>query len=116
MTKIDKLIKAIEIHYGDGDCEECPYYGTKVCGSKLWRLVKDELLKSKDSPDNVFVMRANMSASDGIIKGLREEIADQIRGGVVILPPYMELVAVTGPCTDVEVRIITEEKKHDGER
>ena len=76
--------------------------------------VKNELLKSKDSPDNVFVMKANIFAPDGIIKGLREELAAQIRSGVVILPSYIELVAITGPCTDVEVRIITEEEKHDG--
>ena len=85
--------------------------------AQAWQCIKEALTAepSKDSPDNVFVMRANMFASDGIIKGLREEIADQIRGGVVILPPYVELVAVTGPCTDVEVRIIAEEGKHDGD-
>lgn len=72
------------------------------------------LLNSGTKPDeNVFVIRVNTLCSDGIIKGLREELADQIRSGVVILPPYMELVAITGPCTDVEVRIITEEK-NDG--
>lgn len=86
--------------------------------AQAWQCIKETLTAepSKDSSDNVFVMRANMFASDGIIKGLREDIADQIRSGVVVLPSYVELVAVTGPCTDVEVRIITEEEKHDGER
>jgi hypothetical protein len=115
MTEIDKLIKAIEIHYGDGDCEECPYCGTEVCGSKLWRLVKDELLKSKDSPANVFVIQARAFFPDWKAQNLQEEIVEQVKSGVLVLPPYLELVAVTGPCTDVEVKMITrEEEQGDG--
>lgn len=72
MTEIDKLIKAIDIHYGDGSCKECPYYSLEGCGIKIWELIKNELLKrkSEDSLDNVFVMRANAFLSDDIIKGL----------------------------------------------
>lgn len=84
--------------------------------AQAWQCIKEMLTAepSKDSPDNVFVMRANTFIPNGTIKGLREELAGQIRSGVVVLPPYVELVAITGPCTDVEVRIITEEEKHDG--
>ena len=110
MTKIDKLIKAIEIHYGDGDCEECPYCGTEVCGSKLWKFLKDELLKSKDGPANVFVIQARAFFPDWKIQNFQEAIAEQVKSGVLVLPPHLELVAVTGPCTDVEVKIVTEKE------
>ena len=55
-------------------------------------------------PENVFVIRMTVLANESIRKALQEEFCEQIaRDGILLLPVYCELQAVTGPCTDVKV-------------
>lgn len=56
-------------------------------------------------PKNVFVFRSNTFFKHDDIEVIRNIIKRQVEEGVVVLPRYLTLEAVTGPCTDVEVII-----------
>ena len=58
-----------------------------------------------EQPKNVFVFRSNIFFKHDDIKVMRDIIKQQIEEGVVVVPRYLTLEAVTGPCTDVEVII-----------
>ena len=59
---------------------------------------------------NVFVFRSETFYKRDDIEAIRNIIKRDIKEGVVVLPRYLTLEAVTGPCTDVEVIIKQEEQ------
>lgn len=66
--------------------------------------------KQPEPPKNVFVFRSEILLKGDDIEVIRRNIKWQVEEGVVTLPPYLTLEAVTGPCTEVEVIIKQEEQ------
>lgn len=73
---------------------------------------KYEALKSEkpEPPKNVFIFSSSIFGPADYLEKTRQMIKSQIEQGVVVLPSYVTLEAVTGPCTDVEVIIKQEER------
>ena len=61
-------------------------------------------------PKNVFVFRLTTLLSQDDAEYMHRKLLLQVMNGVVLLDDFVELVAVTGPCTDVKVKMINKEK------
>ena len=66
--------------------------------------------REQKNPDNIFVFEVGAFLSQNQLEQIHEELLESIKQGIVVLAPYIKLKAVTGPCTDVEVKIISPEE------